>query len=343
MAVYALLHNYPETFNIIHYKPPFRSSSFLLTALVYGLLELELENTMKLNTALFPKLLPVLLLGSLTLSGCNAPTETNNAATSTVSTTASTTTAASTTSGSAASEITATTATATTTTGGTCMERIRKDGLHVITSPDYPPYESTNDQNEIVGFDVDMVNALAREMGVETKWTGQGFDGLIPALLSNRADLIAAGMSVTEERAKSVAFSDPYEETKNVIVVAADETAITDAASLNGKTVGVQLGTVQADMAAGIEGADVRTFNLLSEALGALKAGQIDSMIVDAPVGDDYVAANTDIKLAGELDGGNKALATQLECGDLVTEMNAALKKLQDSGELETIHAKWFK
>ena len=245
---------------------------------------------------------PLLLLGGLTLSACNAET----------------------------------------TADGSCMERIREDGLRVITSPDYPPYESTNDQDEIIGFDVDMVNAIAREMGVETEWTGQGFDGLIPSLLSGRADLIAAGMSVTEERAKSVAFSDPYEETKNVIVVAADDSSITDAASLNGKTIGVQLGTVQADMAAEIEGADVRTFNLFSEALGALKAGQIDSMIVDAPVGDDYVAANSDIKLAGELDGGTKALATQLECADLVTEMNAALKKLQDSGELETIRAKWF-
>lgn len=285
---------------------------------------------------------PLMLLGSLTLSACSAPEEAGTATTSTVTTTSTTTTNTSTSDATATPATASATETASTPAGGTCMDRIRKDGLRVITSPDYPPYESTDDQSAIVGFDVDMVNAIAREMGVKTEWTGQGFDGLIPSLLSGRADLIAAGMSVTEERAKSVAFSDPYEETKNVIVVSAKDNSVTDAASLKGKTVGVQLGTVQADMAAGIEGADVRTFNLFSEALGALKAGQIDSMIVDAPVGDDYVAANSDIKLAGELDGGTKALATQLECGDLVTEMNTALKKLQDSGELETIRAKWF-
>ncbi|MCY1703258.1 basic amino acid ABC transporter substrate-binding protein [Deinococcus sp. SL84] len=267
---------------------------------------------------------PMLLLGSLTLSACNAPKEETKTTTTTTASTAQTETAAAPAS------------------GGACMDRIRKDGLRVITSPDYPPYESTNEQNEIVGFDVDMVNAMAQEIGVEAKFTGQGFDGLIPSLISGRADLIAAGLTMTEERAKSVAFSDPYEETKNVIVVSAKDTAIKDAATLNGKKVGVQLGTVQADMAEKIEGADVRTFNLFSEALAALKAGQIDSMIVDAPAGQNYVKANSDIKLAGEMDGGNKALATQLECTDLVAELNAALATLQQNGELDKLRAKWF-
>lgn len=229
-----------------------------------------------------------------------------------------------------------------TTTGGACMDRIRADGLRVITSPDYPPYESTDEQNNIIGFDVDMVNALAEEMGVKAEFTGQGFDGLIPSLVAGRADLIAAGLSVTPERAESVAFTDPYEETTNVIVVAADDNSVTSAENLSGKTVGVQLGTVQADMAREIEGADVRDFNLFSDALGALKSGQIDSMIVDAPVGEEYVKVHSDVKLAGEMDGGSKALATQLECTDLVAELNAALATLQGNGELEAMRAKWF-
>ncbi|MDO4262783.1 MAG: basic amino acid ABC transporter substrate-binding protein [Deinococcus sp.] len=266
-------------------------------------------------------LFPLMLLGGLTLSACSAPKEDT------------TTTAVSAGQTEAAAPATG--------AGGACMDRIRKDGLRVITSPDYPPYESTNEQNEIVGFDVDMVNAMAQEMDVETKFTGQGFEGLIPSLISGRADLIAAGLSITEERARSVAFTDPYEETKNVIVVGAGSD-LSGPESLNGKTIGVQLGTVQADMAAEIEGADVRTFNLFSEALAALKSGQIDSMIVDAPAGQNYVKANSDIKLAGEMDGGTKALATQLECTDLVAELNAALATLQQNGELDKLRAKWF-
>ncbi|WP_261664791.1 basic amino acid ABC transporter substrate-binding protein [Deinococcus sp. Marseille-Q6407] len=267
--------------------------------------------------------LPLMMLGTLSLSAC---TKQETKTTSTTQTTASQST-------------TATTAPA---GGGTCMDKIRKDGLRVITSPDYPPYESTNEQNQIVGFDVDLVNALAKEIGIEAKFTGQGFDGLIPSLIANRADLIAAGLTKTEERAKSVSFSDPYEETKNVIVVSAKDTGINGPDTLKGKTVGVQLGTVQADMAAKIDGADVRTFNLFSEALAALKAGQIDSMIVDAPAGDNYVKANKDVKLAGQMDGGNKALATRLECTDLVAELNAALATVQQNGQMKQIHDKWF-
>ncbi|GHF95301.1 amino acid ABC transporter, periplasmic amino acid-binding protein [Deinococcus piscis] len=265
---------------------------------------------------------PLMLLGGLTLSACTSKQETK---TTTTSETQTTTTA---TAGNAAS-------------GGACMDRIRKDGLRVITSPDYPPYESTNEQNQIVGFDVDMVNAMAEEIGVKAEFTGQGFEGLIPSLVAGRADLIAAGLSITEERAKSVSFTDPYEKTKNVIVVGVDSD-LNGPESLNGKTVGVQLGTVQADMAAEIEGADVRTFNLFSEALAALKSGQIDSMIVDAPVGNNYIKVHSDIKLAGEMDGASKALATQLECTDLVAELNAALATLQQNGELEKLHTKWF-
>lgn len=295
------------------------------------------------HKSLLSRFLPLLLL-SLSLSACSSPADNSNtgsggagSAAPGTAPTASTETASTETASAPASTKAGAPA-----TDGACMDRIRKDGLRVLTSPDYPPYESMNDQNEIVGFEVDLVNAVAKEMGVEAKFTGQGFDGLIPALLAGRGDLIVSGLSVTPERAKSVAFTEPYEKSSNALVARADNSDINGSDSLKGKRVGVQLGTVQADIAAGIEGADVRSFNISSDALAALKAGQIDALLTDTPVAQDYVKANSDLRTAGEIEGGDKAMAAQLSCTDLVSELNTALAKLQQSGEVERMQKQWF-
>ncbi|MFC6592302.1 transporter substrate-binding domain-containing protein [Deinococcus lacus] len=224
-----------------------------------------------------------------------------------------------------------------------CMETIKKDGLRVITSPDYPPYEFTNENNEIVGYEIDLVKLLASKMGVEPKIEGQGFEGLIPSLLAGRADMIAAGMSVTEERKKSVAFSDSYNNTKNVIIAPTSSADIKDSASLNGRTVAVQSGSLQEVIAQGIEGAQVKSFGLATDAVMAVKTGQAESMIVDEEVASGVVKSYPELHVAAELGAEQTAFAVNPNCGELVTALNTALQTVQQSGELETLKSQWFK
>ena len=224
-----------------------------------------------------------------------------------------------------------------------CMADIQKNGLTVGTSPDYPPFESLNDKNQIVGLDIDLINAIGKKMGVKVNVVGQSFDGLIPALIAKKVDVIAAGMTVSEERKKAVNFTLPYDNSENVIMARKENLTYSSAAKLAGKSVGVQLGTVQEKLAQGIKGANVKAFNLYTDAAVALQTRQIDSMILDRVVAEQFAKTYPDLKITGTMSKTAKALAIRKDCTDLQSRMNAAIIQLRKSGELAAITKKWLK
>lgn len=224
-----------------------------------------------------------------------------------------------------------------------CMANVKKNGLTVGTSPDYPPYESLNEKNEIVGFDIDLINAVAKKMGVKVKVVGQGFDGLIPALISKKIDVIAAGMTVTAERKKAVNFTLPYDNSANVIMARKENLKYASAASLAGKNVGSQIGTVQEKMVQDIKGANSKAFNLYTDAAVALQTRQIDAMVVDKTVADQFLKTYPDLRITGTLAKNEKAMAVRKDCGDVVNRMNAAIIEMRKNGELAAISKKWLK
>ncbi|MEO1185076.1 MAG: transporter substrate-binding domain-containing protein, partial [Cyanobacteria bacterium J06636_27] len=129
----------------------------------------------------------------------------------------------------------------------TIASSVGKETLTMITSPDYPPYEfyeTKGGERKIVGFDIDIANYLQKELGFKLNITQSDFNGLIPALQANRADFVMAGMTPTPERRKSVDFSIIYYEARDTIV-ASKSSNLTKPEDLSGKTVGVQLGTIQ--------------------------------------------------------------------------------------------------
>lgn len=224
-----------------------------------------------------------------------------------------------------------------------CMANVKKSGLTVGTSPDYPPYESLNDRNEIVGFDIDLMNAIGKKMGVKVKVVGQGFDGLIPALISKKIDVIAAGMTVTAERKKAVNFTLPYDNSANVIMARKENLKYGTAASLAGRNVGSQIGTVQEQIVQGIKGASSKAFNLYTDAAVALQTRQIDAMVVDKTVADQFLKTYPDLRITGTLARNAKAMAVRKDCGDVVNRMNAAIIEMRKSGELAALTKKWLK
>ncbi len=217
--------------------------------------------------------------------------------------------------------------------------------LIMATSADYPPYEfvdSSSGSQEIIGFDVDIAKYITEQLGYGLTINNIDFNGLIPALQSKRADFVMAGMTPTEQRKQNVDFSDIYFEAKNTIVSKKDSN-LTTAASLNGKQVGVQLGSIQEGVAKKIQGANVRPLNRISEMVQELKAGRVDALIMEDTVAKGFVANNPDLVFNTLPNEGEAGSAIAFPKGsELVDKFNPILAEMKSSGKMEELVNKWF-
>lgn len=210
----------------------------------------------------------------------------------------------------------------------------------------FAPFEFQDEKTkEYTGFDMDLIRAIGKQMGYEVQIVSMGFDGLIPALEAGNIDVIASGMTITEERAKKVNFSKPYYKSGLTIVVKSDNNSIKSFKDLEGKKIAVQIGTTGAKEAGKIKDATVREFNNPPEAFMELKAGGVDAVINDKPVNDYFIAqsGSKDAKVIGEpLTSEDYGLATSKKNAELGEKINKALDELKKNGEYEKIYVKWF-
>ena len=168
------------------------------------------------------------------------------------------------------------------------------------------------------------------------------FDSIIPAILSGKADIGAAGMTVTEDRKASVDFTDTYVKASQVIIIKADNTEITGAADVEGKAIGVQLGTT-GDLYASDVTDTVERYNKGFEAVQALAQGKIDAVIIDDQVAKALAADNADVKVLDEpFTEEEYAIAVKKGNTELVEQINAALAELKESGKLQEIVDKYI-
>ncbi|BAY37912.1 polar amino acid ABC transporter inner membrane subunit [Nostoc sp. NIES-2111] len=226
---------------------------------------------------------------------------------------------------------------------------VGKDTLTMITSPDYPPYEfydTKGGNRQIVGFDVDIANTLAQRLGFKLQIMESDFNGLIPALQANRADFVMAGMTPTPERRKNVDFSIIYYEAKDTIV-APKTSDLKQPQDLVGKTVGVQLGTIQEQNAKKIAGKfpgiQLKQLNRVPEAIQEIKSGRIDAAIVEDTVAKGFAQANPELEfnVIPSDEGSGSAIAFP-KGSQLVAPFNQVLQQMRDNGELEKLATKWF-
>lgn len=217
--------------------------------------------------------------------------------------------------------------------------------LVMATSADYPPYEFVNSSSgsqEIQGFDVDIAKYITSKLGYDLEIQNVDFNGLIPALQSKRADFVMAGMTPTDERKKSVDFSDIYYEAKNTIVTKKGSN-FTTADSLNGKTVGVQLGSTQEQAAKDIKGANIKPLNRINEMIQELKAGRVDALVMEDTVAKGYTASNPDLEFNVIPNQGEAGSAIAFPKGSpLASEFNKVLDEMKQQGKVEELVTKWF-
>ncbi len=215
------------------------------------------------------------------------------------------------------------------TTGGT---------LRMGTNATFPPYESVDDNNNVVGIDADIAAAVAEKLGMQLEITNMEFDSLIPALNADQIDIIFAGMTITEERKESVDFSDSYATGIQSIIVP-ENSDIASPDDLAGKKVGVQTGTTGDIYCTDDLGEEcVQRFESGVVATQALVNGQIDAVVIDNEPAKAYVAANEGLKIV-ETAYAVEDYAAAINKGntELLDKVNGALKELKDEGKLDEI------
>ncbi|MGG1661569.1 transporter substrate-binding domain-containing protein [Brevibacillus sp. NRS-1366] len=221
--------------------------------------------------------------------------------------------------------------------------------LTMATSADFKPYEYhdlTSGKDEIVGFDVDIAKYIGKELGYEVQINDMNFDGLVPALQTNRADFVMAGMTPTPDRQKNVDFSVIYHDARNTIVSKKDSN-LTKPEQLAGKKVAVQLGSTQEttakELAKTVQGLQITSLNKLGEIVEEVKTGRVDAAIIEDHVAKGFVESNEGLQLTAIETAEAQGTAIAFPKGSVhVEEFNKVIKKMQENGEMDKLIQKWF-
>ncbi len=216
-----------------------------------------------------------------------------------------------------------------------------KGTLVMATNAEFPPYEY-HDGGEIVGIDVEIARAIATEMGMDFEVEDIAFDSIIPEVTSGKADFGAAGITITEDRKQSVDFSEPYATATQVVIVQ-EGSEIQAVDDLEGKTIGVQLGTTGDIYVEDVEGATTERYNKGFEAVQALSQGKIDAVVIDSEPAKVFVAENEGLKILDEAFTTEEyAICVKKGNTELLDGINAAIAELKASGELQAIVDKYI-
>ncbi|MGG1398897.1 ABC transporter substrate-binding protein [Bacillus salipaludis] len=217
--------------------------------------------------------------------------------------------------------------------------------LTMATSADFAPFESRDTAGNPQGFDIDLANMIAKELGYKLEIKDMKFDGLIGALQANRADMVLAGMSATEKRKKNVDFSTEYNRSGEMFITLKGSN-IKTVDDLKGNTVGVQLGTIQEEGAKALQKKvkfDVKPLDNATTLIQELLSKRIQVAYMDKSVATGYIKKQN---LAGFDDptSSSPGMAVAFPKGSkLVGDVNGVLKKLEDNGKLQELKDKWLK
>lgn len=207
--------------------------------------------------------------------------------------------------------------------------------LKMITEASFPPYEFLRGQ-EIVGIDVEICRAVAEKLGKGFQCETVDFDSVIPAVISGKADLAAAGITVTEDRKKNVDFSIPYVKT-GIVVISSKSNPFTDVEQLKGRKIGVQSGTTSENYVVNDLKQEPERLRSSAEAVAGLKAGRCDFVIADIDPAKNCVKGEADLQLSDFIASEEYAIAIRKGRPELLAAINATIAELKANGKL----AKW--
>lgn len=217
-----------------------------------------------------------------------------------------------------------------------------KKTLVMATNAEFPPYEYYED-DKMVGIDVEFAKAIADDMGYKLEIIDMDFGSIIPSIQSGKADIAVAALSVTDEKLQQINFSVTYETASQLIIVPKDS-EISSVADLKGKRIGVENFTTGMIYASDIEDATIESFANGSQAIDALKEGEVDAIVIDGEPAKVYAERDNELKIIDEpLTEEEYAIGVAKNDPILLKKINKSIEKLKASGKFDQIRAKYIK
>lgn len=224
------------------------------------------------------------------------------------------------------------------------LARIQRTKELVIgTDATYPPFESV-EGGRFVGFDIELGEAVAGELGAKVRWVNTAFDGIFPALAGGKFDLVMSSVTITDERKQQFAFSEPYYEAGQIIAVRQAENGIDSLDDLRGQEAGIQINTTAEQVLKRQSGVRIRRYDTIDQALLDLTNGNIKAVVGDAPTLRYMIKRGfPKLKTAGDLlTEEHYGIVMRPGDRDLQAAVNAALVRLHTSGRFAALENRWF-
>jgi polar amino acid transport system substrate-binding protein len=234
--------------------------------------------------------------------------------------------------------------------GSASLASCAKKATKVVVASDatWPPMEFVDEQKNVVGFDIDLVKALAEAGKFEVEIKNTAWDGIFAGLAAGNYQVVASSVTITDERKATMDFSEPYVNAGQVLVVRKETTGVTTLADLVGKKVGGQIGTTGVIEIGKVAGVVLKTYDEIGLAYQDLANGNIVGVVADSPIAANFALQNPTYKDKLMIVGKpftDEWLGFAFKKGDAKTLklFNDALAKVKSSGKLAELEAKWLK
>ncbi|QMS85054.1 transporter substrate-binding domain-containing protein [Candidatus Xianfuyuplasma coldseepsis] len=235
---------------------------------------------------------------------------------------------------------------------GACEQAEDVEKVTVLTSSGYAPYEIVDTKGNLTGFDIELMEAIADEMGIVIEWSDVSFDGIIASIETGQAEIAIAGLSPTEDRKQQVDFCTVYYNAEsgltNVLIFDPAEVTVETLDDLDGLIVAAQTGTVQAGFLDNVKDeynftVELRTDN--TAIVQEILTGNIDVLVVEHAISEEILNVNTNLATVGfesYLDdtSGNAIAITKGSA--YLDQINTAIAILQEDGTIDALIAEWF-
>jgi len=226
-----------------------------------------------------------------------------------------------------------------------CQARSTK--IVVATDATWPPMEYVDENKNIVGFDIDLMNAIAKEAGLEVEYRNVAWDGIFAGLAAGEYDAVISSVTITDERKAQYDFSEPYINAGQIVVVQAGSD-IAGPGALGGRTVGAQIGTTGAFAVQDMGDVTLKEYDEIGLAFEDLVAGRIDAVVCDTPVAADFALQREEYRAALKIVGDSfteeyYGILVQKGNSELLSKINQGLAAVQDKGIDKELEEKWLR
>jgi len=223
-----------------------------------------------------------------------------------------------------------------------------KLNITIATDATWPPMEMVAENKEIIGFDIDLMKAVAEAGGFTVEFKNTAWDGIFAGLAAGEYDAVMSSVTITEERKETMDFSVPYINAGQILIVRQESTGVETLADLKGKSVGAQIGTTGSFEVEKVSGVELKTYDEIGLAFEDLANGRIDAVVADTPVAADFALMNPNykgkLKIVGEpFTEEYYGVAVKKGNKEILAAVNKGLEAVLDTNTYDEIEDEWLR